>query len=216
MVYVTFRMERRRGRGVAAGEAPRSFPLTESRREGHSREDGEVSVEVRCQHCGHAFPVEASIFGDREKAPATCPACQHHQEVINPRMATLRIDRTRKKVPQVLSQTTPDGRLLLLPQDRDFSLKVLEGEEEGTVYPVNKPRFLIGRTNADVAINDTLVSRLHCALEISADGVMLQDLESTNGTLVGGKAIRSASLSNGSTFQIGSHVFELVIAPKPA
>jgi len=66
-------------------------------------------VEVRCQHCGHAFSVEGSIFGEREKAPATCPACKHLQEVINPRLATLRIDRTRKKVPQVLSQTTPDG-----------------------------------------------------------------------------------------------------------
>lgn len=173
-------------------------------------------MEVHCQHCGHTFSVEGCIFGDREKAPATCPACKHLQEVINPKLATLRIDRTRKKVPQVLSQTTPDGRLLLLPQDRYLSLKVLEGVEEGTVYPVNKPRFLIGRTNADVAINDTLVSRLHCALEISADGVILQDLESTNGTLVDGKPIRSAPLSNGSTFRIGNHVFELVITPKPA
>lgn len=173
-------------------------------------------MEVRCQNCGHAFSVEASIFGDREKAPATCPACKQPQEIINPKLATLRIDRTRKKVPQILSQTTPDGRLLLLPQDRDISLKVLEGEEEGTVYPVNKPRLLIGRTNADVAINDTQVSRLHCALEISADGVMLQDLESTNGTLVGGKPIHSAPLANGSTFRIGSHVFELVITLKPA
>ncbi|MFB3922215.1 MAG: FHA domain-containing protein [Terriglobia bacterium] len=178
--------------------------------------DGEVPVEVRCQHCGRTFQVENTIFGDREKAPATCPACKHPQEVINPRLATLRIDRTRKKVPQVLSQTTPDGRLLLLPQDRDFSLKVLEGEEAGTVYPVNKPRFLIGRTNADAAINDTMVSRLHCALEISAEGVILQDLESTNGTLVNGKPIHSAPLANGSTFKIGSHLFQLVITPRPA
>jgi pSer/pThr/pTyr-binding forkhead associated (FHA) protein len=136
--------------------------------------------------------------------------------MVNPKLATFRVDRTRKKVPQVLSQTTPDGRLLLIPQDREFSLRVLEGEEEGTVYPVNKPRFLIGRTNADVAINDTLVSRLHCALEISADGVILQDLESTNGTFVDDKPIHSAPLTHGSTFRIGSHIFELVIAPKPA
>jgi hypothetical protein len=172
-------------------------------------------VEVRCQHCGHAFPVDDALFTNREKAPVTCPACKQTHDVVNPKLATFRVDRTRKKVPQVLSQTTPDGRLLLIPQDREFSLRVLEGEEQGTVYPVNKPRFLIGRTNADVAINDTMVSRLHCALEISADGVVLQDLESTNGTFMDGKPIHSAPLANGSTFSIGSHVFELVITSKP-
>jgi len=195
---------------------PAPFSTDRVPHEEQSREDGEVEVEVRCPHCGHAFPVEGDVFGDREKAAVTCPACKHNQEVINPKLATLRVDRTLKKVPQILSQTTPDGRLLLIPQDREFSLKVLEGEEQGTVYPVNKPRFLIGRTNADAAINDTLVSRLHCALEISADGVVLQDLESTNGTLVDGKPIRSAPLSDGATFRIGSHVFQLVVTPKPA
>ena len=37
-----------------------------------------------------------------------------------------------------------------------------------------------------------------------------------NGTLVDGKPIRSAPLSDGATFRIGSHVFQLVVTPKPA
>lgn len=173
-------------------------------------------MEVRCENCGHVFSVTDDIFGSREKADVTCPACTQSQPIVNPKLATLRIERTRRSVPQVLSQMTPDGRLLLIPQDREFSLRVLEGKEQGTVYPVNKPRLLIGRGKADVIIDDALVSRVHCAIEISADEVVLRDLESTNGTLVDGKPIQAAPLSNGSTFKIGAHVFQLVITPKPA
>jgi pSer/pThr/pTyr-binding forkhead associated (FHA) protein len=97
-----------------------------------------------------------------------------------------------------------------------LSLKVLEGEEKGTVYPVNKPRFLIGRTNGDVNLNDSLISRVHCALEISADGILLKDLESTNRTFVDEKAIETAALTNGSTFRVGGHVLQLVIVIHPS
>ena len=144
-----------------------------------------------------------------------CPACGKPLQIVNPKLATLSVDRTRKKVPQIVSQISPEGRLLLIPQNMEISLKVLDGEEKGTVYPITKPRCLIGRTNADVAVNDSQVSRVHCALEVSAEGVELRDLASTNGTFVDEKAIETAALSNGSTFRIGSHVFQLIITTTP-
>jgi predicted nucleic acid-binding Zn-ribbon protein len=168
-------------------------------------------MDVRCHHCGHIFPTPEESFGTREKMEVPCPACGKPLQIVNPKLATLSVDRTRKKVPQIVSQISPEGRLLLIPQNMEISLKVLDGEEKGTVYPITKPRCLIGRTNADVAVNDSQVSRVHCALEVSAEGVELRDLASTNGTFVDEKAIETAALSNGSTFRIGSHVFQLII-----
>jgi hypothetical protein len=171
-------------------------------------------VEVRCHHCGNVFQLTGDVFGKREKADLTCPACKRSLPIVNPKLATFRAESTHKKVSSVTSVVTDDGRLLHLPEDKEISVKALEGEEKGTVYPVTKPRITIGRAKADITVNDRMVSRVHCALEISDEGVLLRDLESTNGTLVGDRRIQTAPLSSGSTFRIGNHLLQLVIAPK--
>jgi hypothetical protein len=136
--------------------------------------------------------------------------------VVNPQASTLRVDTTHRKVHTITEDVSPDGYALRLPADRNLSLRVLEGEEQGTVYPVNKPRITIGRTNVDVTIDDQMTSRVHGALEVSDEGATLRDLGSTNGMLVNNKPIDTARLSGGSTFRIGNHVFQLVIARKGA
>ena len=172
-------------------------------------------MEIRCHHCGHTFQVTGDIFvTNRERAELVCPACNRSLQVVNPKLATFRAGSTNKKVSSITSAVADDGRLLHLPEDEEISLKALEGEEKGTVYPVTKPRVTIGRANADITINDRMVSRVHCALEISDEGVLLRDLESTNGTLVDDRPIQTAPLSHGSSFRIGSHLFQLVITRK--
>ncbi len=171
-------------------------------------------MEVRCDHCGQVQKVADNIFGKREKVDLPCPGCGKSIRVVNPKLATFRVEATRKKVPSITSEVAEDGRLLRLPEGLAFSLEVLEGKEKGTVYPVDKPRITIGRANADVVISDKLVSRVHCALEISDEQVLLRDLGSTNGTLVNNKPIERAELSGGSTFRVGEHVFRLVMKSK--
>lgn len=168
-------------------------------------------MNAQCKKCGHAFQVDEQVFGGRERVDVVCPECQASISVPNPKLVTISIERTRKKVPQVVSQISPEGRLLLIPAHMELSLKVLEGEEKGTTYPVSKPRFLIGRSNGDVNLNDGRISRVHCALEISAEGILLKDLESTNGTLVDGEKITSVTLTDGSTFRVGDHVLQLTV-----
>ena len=62
--------------------------------------------------------------------------------------------------------------------------------------PLQFPRgggdqFSIGRdASCDLAISDMTVSRLHAQLERTADGWLLCDLESTNGTRVNGWRVR--------------------------
>ena len=173
-------------------------------------------MEVRCPHCGNVQSVSEDVFGNREKVDVACLACGKTFRVVSPKVATVRIETTRKSVPTVNLEYTEDGRLLALPQHKEISLRVLEGNEVGTVFSVAKPRITIGRSNADITINDRVVSRLHCALEISEDSVLLRDLGSTNGTIVGSQLVETATLTSGSTFRVGMHIFQLLITSKGA
>jgi len=171
-------------------------------------------VQATCIHCGHTFPVEEEIFGKQERVDIACPACKKDTAVANPKLMTFLVDPTRKKVPRVVSQVSPEGRLLLIPANVEMTLKVIEGDEKGTVYPVSKPRFLIGRTNGDLNLNDDRISRVHCAIESTAEGVMLRDLESTNGTFVDDKRIDSVPLADGSKFRVGNQALQLMVVKR--
>ena len=171
-------------------------------------------MEARCYHCLNTQVVEDDIFEEREKVSVTCSSCGKTFQIINPKLATFKSQTTRKTVPSITSEISVDGIPLSLPDDQDISLKVLEGHEKGTVYAMQKPRMTIGRANSDVNINDMLSSRIHCAIEVSDKTVLLRDLESTNGTLVGGEPIQTVLLTDGSVFQVGAHSFQLMITPK--
>jgi type III secretion system (T3SS) inner membrane Yop/YscD-like protein len=171
-------------------------------------------MEVRCYHCSNLQTVEDSIFGKLEKVDVPCSSCGKTFQIINPKLATFHAQTTRKTVSSITSDLSLEGLPLSLPLNLEISLKVLEGQEKGTIYPMHKPRITIGRANSDVIINDMLSSRIHCAVEISDRTVLLRDLESTNGTLVKGEPIQTALLTNGSVFQIGAHSFQLVIISK--
>lgn len=171
-------------------------------------------MEVSCYHCATKQTVGDDIFGDHEKVTVPCSSCGKTFQIINPKLATFRSQTTRQTVPSITSEISVDGLTLSLPPDQEISLKVLEGHEKGTIYPMHKPRITIGRANSDIIINDMLSSRIHCAVEVSEKTVLLRDLESTNGTLVEGTPIQTALLTNGSVFQIGAHSFQLVITSR--
>jgi pSer/pThr/pTyr-binding forkhead associated (FHA) protein len=66
----------------------------------------------------------------------------------------------------------------------------------------------VGRaSDADLIVDAALVSRLHCRLEASADGVAVVDLSSTNGTFVNDARVEHGRLMAGDRLRIGR--FEL-------
>ena len=67
----------------------------------------------------------------------------------------------------------------------------------------------IGRgTGADFIVDAALVSRIHCRLtaEVS-DRLVVEDLDSTNGTIVNGQKTDRAILRDGDTVTIGRRTF---------
>jgi pSer/pThr/pTyr-binding forkhead associated (FHA) protein len=69
----------------------------------------------------------------------------------------------------------------------------------------------VGRTaRADFVLKAALVSRLHCRLTADAsDQLVVEDLDSTNGTLVNGQKVRRAVLREGDTLTVGRVEFSV-------
>src|SRR5919204_480131 len=75
-------------------------------------------------------------------------------------------------------------------------LEVRNGPTMGAMHPVLE-RATIGRgTSADVVIPDIAVSRLHASVRVDGQTCVVEDLDSSNGTLVNGEEIaRSKGLA---------------------
>ena len=69
----------------------------------------------------------------------------------------------------------------------------------------------VGRTaRADFIVDAALVSRLHCKLLVTGTGdLVVEDLGSTNGTLVNGNRIERETLKAGDTVTIGRMEFKV-------
>jgi hypothetical protein len=86
-------------------------------------------------------------------------------------------------------------------------LRVRKGSQEGAVYPVfttRQPTFLGRDPQVDVPLSDGRASRRHASISHAQGEWVLEDLESSNGTLLSGKKIEKATVEDGSTIQIGA------------
>jgi diguanylate cyclase (GGDEF)-like protein len=82
---------------------------------------------------------------------------------------------------------------------------VLAGQDIGRKYEIKKSEFNIGRAEtSDIFIDDPDVSRNHARIEVLGDGIIMQDLGSTNGTLVNGKPVARHQLMDGDRVQLGN------------
>jgi pSer/pThr/pTyr-binding forkhead associated (FHA) protein len=85
-------------------------------------------------------------------------------------------------------------------------LVVLTGDFQGTEHPLAKDETMIGRNpTTDITLLDEGISREH-ALILRDDSTLsftIEDLQSTNGTKVNGKRVRSAVLANGDAIEVG-------------
>ena len=70
----------------------------------------------------------------------------------------------------------------------------------------------VGRTaRADFIVEAPLVSRIHCRLTAEAsDQLVVEDLKSTNGTRVNGKAVERSVLKTGDVLTVGRVEFRVL------
>jgi pSer/pThr/pTyr-binding forkhead associated (FHA) protein len=91
---------------------------------------------------------------------------------------------------------------------RKASLIIESGGFEGTRYEITTSDVIIGRTpTSDLTLVDEGISREHAVISWDEDHFSIEDLQSTNGTKVNGKRVRSVELQDGDRIQIGCTLF---------
>jgi pSer/pThr/pTyr-binding forkhead associated (FHA) protein len=90
-------------------------------------------------------------------------------------------------------------------------LMVLGGTLKGKEFRLTNEEYTIGRTHtADIAIDETTVSRQHALIIRKNSEFLLSDLGSSNGIFINNIKMDRAALRNGDVFQIGSCVFQFI------
>jgi len=90
------------------------------------------------------------------------------------------------------------------------AVRVLRGFYEGLELPLDRDWLVIGRgRGADLVIHEPTISRAHAAVGFREGGFFVQDLGSTNGTLVNGAREEKASLKDGDEIQMGKLILQI-------
>jgi len=76
---------------------------------------------------------------------------------------------------------------------------------------LTKERTTLGRRPYnDIVIDNLAVSGEHAIMQMNGNEVFLEDLSSTNGTYLNGKAVKKQQLHNGDTIEIGKYKIKFV------
>jgi pSer/pThr/pTyr-binding forkhead associated (FHA) protein len=76
---------------------------------------------------------------------------------------------------------------------------------------LTKDKTTLGRRPYnDIVIDNLAVSGEHAVLQMTGKEVLLEDLNSTNGTYVNGKAVKKQQLQNGDAIEIGKYKIKFV------
>jgi pSer/pThr/pTyr-binding forkhead associated (FHA) protein len=106
------------------------------------------------------------------------------------------------------TETVPVGdapRELPLRQRRVLLVYHRDGVETVPLAP--GPGVVVGRDlPSDVIIRDASLSRRHARFQVVGADVMVEDLGSTNGTLVNGRRVSRQALADGDVIRIGHSV----------
>lgn len=95
------------------------------------------------------------------------------------------------------------------------SLRVISGPREGEQIDLDRT-VVVGRHEADVVIDDPELSRRHLQIRVVEDGLIIEDLGSTNGTFVDERLIDAPThLRQGDRFTLGTTMIEVEVTPDP-
>jgi predicted Zn finger-like uncharacterized protein len=194
---------------------------------------------IVCPSCQSRYKFDENKLAGRPKVKTRCAKCGGTIEIENPAMGAMTLppgemspaappppaleQQTRPNAPQpppraaeVGGSTVTGGDLhrmgaLKLPTDKRYSLAVIQGAATGQIHQITKTRTTLGRSGADINLDDPEASRQHAAVDILGETAILRDLGSTNGTFIDIDRIDQQVLTNHMEFRIGSHVLMFIV-----
>ncbi len=100
---------------------------------------------------------------------------------------------------------------------RKCQLQVIEGEDKGKKFKLDKPNTKIGKKEGcDLILSDKTVSRNHIEIEYTSDSFLLKDMNSTNGTYLNGNKVKEAYLAPGDLIKLGNTSIEFQVFSETA
>jgi diguanylate cyclase (GGDEF)-like protein len=90
-------------------------------------------------------------------------------------------------------------------------LVMIHGEFLGRRFEIEHQPVTVGRgPDCTIQLQDDSVSRRHCRITPEPDGIVLDDLGSTNGTYVNSEAVTRYLLQENDRFQVGRSIFKFL------
>jgi general secretion pathway protein A len=120
---------------------------------------------------------------------------------------------------RTLTERIPGGGQGLADVTREIVGRLIVATEGRTLsdLPLRVGRLILGRTpDNDLQIDSRFVSRHHCQVTTTAQGSVIEDLNSTNGIHVQGRRVRRHNLNDGDVVVIGTHELMYVDERLPA
>ena len=98
-----------------------------------------------------------------------------------------------------------------------FSVQVIEGPDHGDGVDAEAGQLTMGTAEGvHLKLSDPTVSRFHAESVATVDGIVLRDLESTNGTQFVGARLGEVLLTRPAEFRVGKSKLRLELANKHA
>ena len=192
-----------------------------------------LPVIIECTNCHSKYQYDEQRFERKPSKRIKCAKCGTIFEIFNPGFAektppaavsgdsTFHSSPKKEKEPDpspiaaAVAQVPAAAKSapgLQMPVGKRLSLAIIDGPDSGSVFRIEKPRVTIGRSGNDLNINDTEASRQHAAVEVRDTVYTVNDLGSTNGTLMdGAKISEPTELADKGEFQIGSSTIMLIV-----
>lgn len=172
-------------------------------------------MKTACLHCGTEHLLKDTEFGGYSKVQFKCSKCGKTTIVEIKRRTDATVVMT--PLPSFARANATSSNLnlppldpgLKLPAKKNVVLSILSGPSKGQSHTLSKPRVVMGRKGADVALSDPEISRHHCLLEVRDTYINLKDMDSTNGTFFEEERVRAAMLSDGAEFRIGNSLIRV-------
>jgi type II secretory pathway predicted ATPase ExeA len=81
-------------------------------------------------------------------------------------------------------------------------------------FPFQEKKMLLGRSEfCDIVVDDDFVSKVHIALLLYSDAMVLLDLNSANGTIVNSRQVKSTILKEDDIISLGDHRIKVLNVP---
>ncbi len=98
----------------------------------------------------------------------------------------------------------------------DVTLVMFKADGTRRDFPIRKDRVVIGRKNScGLRIPLPAISRQHCEILVTDNGVVVKDLGSSNGTYHNSIRVQECELTAGDEVSVGPVVFTVMVNGKP-